>query len=689
MSLMPARLALSELRRLTAGRLPRVALAALLLVPSLYAGLYLYANKDPYGGLERVPAAVVVEDAGTTLADGERLEVGDQVARELVESKSFGWHRVDRRAANAGVGDGTYNFALIVPRDFSAALASSADFTPRQALLEVETNDANNYLSRTIANQLVAQVTKSVASQVSSTAANQLLLGFSTIHDKVGEAAKGANKLASGLDTAHSGAAKLGTGADQLVTGQKKLLAGSEQLASGAGDASAGADRLASGASQLHDGLQQLDSGTASLPAQTRELADGARQVADGNARVAAQGRAVATASNSLVAAVSSSQGELADRLRAAGLTDEQVALVTTEAEKLTGPVTDANQRVTSASADLDRLAAGSEKVADGAERLADAAGPLHAGIHRANQGSADLDRGAQQLADGNRRLSAGARELADGQRTALAGAGRLADGADQLTSGLSALSTGAHQLRDGLKSGLRSIPDPSAEARKAVAQTLGNPVGVKGLSLASAASYGAGLAPFFLSLSLWIGAYVLFLLVRPLSNRAVAAGQRSWRIAIGGWMAPALLGVVQAVVVWAVVLTSVGLPARHSGLLLAFLLAVSMTFVMVLHALASRLGAPGKFLGLVLMVVQLVSAGGTFPWQTLPEPLHPLHHVLPMSYAVDGVRRLMYGGSLGHLGVDLAVLAAWALAAFTVSTVAARRAGTWSPLRIKPELTL
>ena len=41
------RLALTELRRVTAGRLPRAALAALVLVPTLYGGLYLYANKDP------------------------------------------------------------------------------------------------------------------------------------------------------------------------------------------------------------------------------------------------------------------------------------------------------------------------------------------------------------------------------------------------------------------------------------------------------------------------------------------------------------------------------------------------------------------------------------------------------------------------------------------------------------------
>jgi len=81
-----ARLALTELRRLTCGRLPRLALVAMLVVPTLYGGLYLYANKDPYAGLAAVPAAIVVEDAGTTLANGERLDSGPKLP-------AIWWHR--------------------------------------------------------------------------------------------------------------------------------------------------------------------------------------------------------------------------------------------------------------------------------------------------------------------------------------------------------------------------------------------------------------------------------------------------------------------------------------------------------------------------------------------------------------------------------------------------------------------
>src|SRR4051794_27987565 len=238
-------MALSELRRLTAGRLPKLAVVALLLVPVLYGGLYLYANHDPYGRLDKIPTAVVVEDEGTTLATGEKLDVGPQVADELVKSMSFDWHRVDRADATGGVSDGKYEFALVLPKSFSSDLASSADFKPRQAQLELLTNDANNYIAHTIANQVVAQVTKTVASQVSETAASQLLAGYNTIHKQVGSAAAGAAQLSQGLASASTGVGKLQTGATQLNTAQKQLSAGATQLATGTAQASQGANSLA------------------------------------------------------------------------------------------------------------------------------------------------------------------------------------------------------------------------------------------------------------------------------------------------------------------------------------------------------------------------------------------------------------------------------------------------------------
>ena len=151
----------------------------------------------------------------------------------------------------------------------------------------------------------------------------------------------------------------------------------------------------------------------------------------------------------------------------------------------------------------------------------------------------------------------------------------------------------------------------------------------------------------------------------------------------------PALFGLGQAVLVFAVVTYGLGIDARHPVGVVAMMMLASVSFVAVLHALAARLGAVGKFLGLVFLVLQLVSAGGTFPWQTLPVPLHALHHVLPMGYAVDALRHLMYGGSLASVGVDAAVLSAYLVGALALTTLTARRARVWTPSRVKPELVL
>ena len=653
------RLALTELRRIGASRVGRLALVAMVLVPSIYGGLYLYANNDPYGGLNRVPAALVVEDTGATLSTGEGLEVGDQVADKLVETGTFDWSRVDRAEADAGLEAGEYDLVLVVPASFSKDLASSATNDPRQATLQIRTNDANNYLARTIANTLVSQVTASVAEQVSSTAASRFLEGFADIHAQVSDAADGAKQLAAGAATAAKGAGDLADGADQLVAGEKKLVTGSDRLASGAGD--------------LADGLGTLRDATADLPSQTAQLADGARQVSDGNAKVASAGRDVADAADTLVGDLTASRGRLADDLRAEGLTQAQVDTVLARVDGLSGPLTDANAKVQSTSTDLDRLAAGAGRVADGAEQLASSAPQLSGGIATAASGSAALATGADQLAAG--------------QRTALDGATKLASGAHDLDDGLGTLAGGATKLSDGLTKGAAGIPDPSAAQRQAMAQTIGSPVTVDRDAEAQAASYGAGLAPFFMSLALWIGGFVLFTRMRALSSRALAAGQPGWRVALGGWLGAALLGAAQAVVAFGVVAGGVGIDVAHPALLVLFMVGVSAAFIAIIHALMARLGVVGQFLALVLMVLQLVSAGGTFPWQSLPTPLHPLHQVLPMSYAVDGVRRLMYGGPLGQLWVDVAVIGAWAVGALVISSWAARRAGTWTAARVKPEL--
>lgn len=627
------RIAVSELRRLSSGTLPKIALVALVLVPLLYASFYLYANYAPYDRLGKLPAAVVDMDTGATGPDGAARNVGAEVTGELLGSDSFQWHEVDQQQAQEGVRDGDYAFAIGIPDGFSSALLSSGQFTPRQATITLTTNDANNYLSGMIADKVSEQIRATIAQHVGTEAANRFLMGFSTIYGK--------------LDEAHRGAEQLADGAQRLVDGEEKLVAGT--------------DRLSSGSAELATGLGTLAERTATLPEQSRALADGASEVAAGNQRIADAGSAVADGSADLQRSLDNARGQLAQRLRDGGLSEQEVQHVLDVLGQLRQPIDKANIRIQDASAKLDTLASGARQVADGAAKLAATAPALTSGI-----GSA---------ADGATQLREGAQTLSQGQQDALRGATQLADG--------------AIRLRDGLAAGLQQVPNPDENTRSATADTIGDPVAVQSAGLSSAGSYGEGLAPFFIGLATWIGAFVLFLLLRPLSERAITGGAAPWRVALGGWLSAAALGAAQVVVLFAAITWLVGIDVAHPVAAIGFAMLTSLTFTAIVHALNALFGAVGKFIALVLLVLQLVSAGGTFPWQTLPEPLYPLHAALPMGYVIDGLRHLLYSGASTEVLGDVGVLAAYLLVALAGSVFAAYRHRMWTVSRLKPELAL
>ncbi|HEY0501157.1 MAG TPA: YhgE/Pip family protein, partial [Kutzneria sp.] len=368
----PIRLAATELRRITAGKLPKIAVLALVIVPLLYGAMYLYANWDPYNNLKALPVALVVDDKGAEV-NGKQLNAGNEVADELLDNPQFDWHRVSDSEAADGVRDNKYTFALTLPADFSQALSSPVRNKPRQGVLQLTTNDSNNYLARTIADKVVDAVRAAVAKKVGTTAADQLLTGYATIRSSTLQAADGASKLADGAAKANDGAQQLATGSADLATGEHKLLDGSNQLVTG---------------------LDLLKSNTASLPSKTQQLADGAKQVADGNAQVAAGGSAIASAAQTVNNNLDGVRSDVQARLQAAGLSADQVSQVLAVLDNARKPLNDANGQIQTVNGKLQQLSTGSRQVADGASQLAAASPQLASGI-------AQADGGATQLRDG------------------------------------------------------------------------------------------------------------------------------------------------------------------------------------------------------------------------------------------------------------------------------------------------
>jgi len=607
----------AELRRLTSTRMRVIALIALILVPVLYGGLYLWANQDPYGNLSEVPVALVVQDDGATLNGADR-NLGDEVADSLLEDGSFDWHEVDAAGARRGLDDGSFDFAVTLPADFTASVASISSKHPRQAEIDLTTNDANNYLASTIGSQAVSRIRTTVTEKVVREAGLTMLDALNTVRVKLLDAADGAGQLTDGLGSAGDGADSLAGGAATLADGTTKLRSGADSLASGV-------DTLAGGLRDLTSGAKQVSGGTAKL-----------RSVAD----------RVGSAADRVTSAVPSLRSDLTARLQDQGLDAAQIAQVLDVVDPIGTRVADLDARVQQAVAQIDRLDDGAARVADGSAKLASGAATAATGAHT----------------------------LADGVTSADAGAHELDNGAHTLASGIRKLDDGAAKLRDGLQDGAQKLPDDGPDTRKAQASTLSEPVGISEASVTQAQNYGAGLAPFFAALAGWIGIYALFLIVKPISKRAVTALRSPIRVTLAGWLTPAALGAVQMVSLFGVLSIALGFSFTHPLPTLGILLLASATFAAIILALNVWLGSVGQFVGLVLMVLQLVTAGGTFPWQTLPAPLAALHHVLPMGYVVDAMRQVMYGGVAGRAWTDAAVLATWLVGALVVAAAGVTR---------------
>ena len=674
------RLALSELKRMTGGILPKLTIVAMVMVPLLYGAVYLYANWDPYGNLDQLQAAVVVQDEGAVTKDGKKLQVGEDVAQTLIDGHKFDWQRVDTpEEASDGVRSGEFAFALTIPADFSANLASPENFdAATQAMMSVTTSDANNYLLTSIVDKVATQVHESVSQQVGEQTANSLLTGYGTIHAQLVKAADGAQQLADGAGTLNDGVATLQNGTGELLTGTNSLVSGQTELLTGTRS-------LQSGASSLDKGLGQLESQTATLPDSTQQLSDGAAAVSAGTATLNSQVQeAIKSAENLDTAVTTRITGKLGALAADGTITPEQAkaigASLAADAANSSPQIAELKSKLAADAADVQKLADGAAAVASGAKTLASSTPALTSAITQAHAGAGQLATGAGTLAEGQSSALDGANQLA-------AGAGQLNSGAADLKAGSSKLFTGATELSTQLHNGAGSVPNPNDEDKQNAAGVIANPIRVDSISQAQAANYGSGLAPFFLVLALWIGAFMLVQVMRPLTVRALASNAPAWKIAVGGWLPFATVATVQAVVLYAVVHFGLGLEPSHPWLTLGLLLLASMAFTALIQGIVALMGTPGKFVVLILLVLQLVSSGGTFPWQTTPAPLHIMHQILPMGHVVEGMRHLVYGADLAPLLPIVLGLLGYLLLGLVFAWAAVAKKKTWTLKTLMPEI--
>ena len=684
------------------GRLPRLALVFVLLVPLLYGAIYLAANWDPYGKLDRLPVAVVNLDTGTTY-DHKDVHAGDDFARSLHTQHTFDYRDVSEAEADRGLREGDYYLAIEVPADFSADLVSGQGDDPRRAGIRLRRNDANGFVIGSITNSAQNAIARSVDESATASYFDAVFANLRTIRSGLADATDGAQRLHQGIASADDGSGKVADGARTAATGADDLHDGARQLATGLRTAKNGSGDLVSGIDTLHNGAGRLADGAGDVADGTQQLNDKAQPVLKVAARdlphIERETKAVANNLDDLAQTAAGSTGSISSDLAtidasldalekanpaladdpafrrarqrvedAAGRSDEIAADVKAGA----GRVHQANQRVqsagdlaaraTKASRDLDRLNAGAHDVASGAKTL-------DRGLRGAETGARRLDAGLGTASTGADQLSAGSGTLASGLHD-------LSDGADDLHDGLGTLDSGSKKLATQLDKGTDRIPSVTPDEQERAVQVLSSPADVSMTVDNPATFYGRGLAPLFFSIALWVFGISVFLVVRPVSGRALVGRASAVRLALAGWAPVGTIAVAAGWLMLGVVWLTLGLDPKHPLLAFGVVTLGAVAFSAFAHLLRTALGTVGSSLLLVTLILQLAAAGGTYPAPILPRFFAAIHPFLPMSYLIDAFRVVVSGGLAAHLARDVAILFAMAVVALslTVLTVARRK---------------
>ncbi|GAA1583501.1 YhgE/Pip domain-containing protein [Actinomadura kijaniata] len=680
-----------ELRRFRRNRLTAIGLVGLVMLPLLYAGLYLWSFWDPYGRLSHLPVALVVEDRPAK-ADGKQVHAGADLAEELEKRRIFAWKRVDAATADRGVRKGDYYMSLTIPPDFSTRLASpSGDGTPAPAGLRLQLNDSNNYVVGTVAQAAFKEVSAAAREKAIRGYFDQILVSFGTLHGELDKAAKGADKLADGSGKAHEGAGKLSKGLGDARTGAGKLHASSGRLTNGLGALRDGAQQVAAGNQRLAAMVNQASDAVLPLLRENAPeirdaallVARGADALADGANRLPAQTRQAvrdAEAARAELRTYLAAHPEIPDRIR------QDLLRVSGRVVQVARQV---DGYVRAHTAELRKIAADARQVQRLANEVAKNAPTLAARVERARRDVNRLSSGARQVSAGAGKLMNGSARLTTGLGTLQNGLGRLADGSVTLSTALLQISDGSGKLATGLHQGTDKVPDYGEDERAGRADMMSDPVRLASDTDNKVPNYGTGFAPFFVPLALWVGAMLIYMMLRPVNQRAQASNAPGWRVALAGWLPAVAIGIGQVLIVLAVLRFALGLEAANWPGLIALLALASASFLAVVQWVNVKFGPIGRVVALALLMLQLTSAAGTYPIETSPGFFQAIRPFLPMPWTVDAARRLISGGDLTPVWQGGAVLVAFLVGGLLLSALAVRRNRVWTMKRLHPVLKL
>ena len=661
----------AEWKHLFSNKILLISMAVISFIPILYSGFFLGSIWDPYGQTKNLPVAFVNEDKGASL-NGKSLNVGESVEKKLKDNHDLGWEFVSKQQADEGVNSGHFYAVVTIPSDFSQKAASITESEPQQAVINFTTTPAKNYIGSLVSNQAAAKVKSSVSEQITQAYAKGILENLDKLGMGLDTAANGASTLHDGLGRLQSGTQTYVGGVKQLAVNQQSLTGGLAQLSDGSRKLQAGLGQLSnnlpteSQLSQLSDGMKQLQSGINQLNA----------SVSNPSPALVAQQNKVETDAQTLAQTMRASESDLLAAggtlqtlgAQAAASGSESTTISLSQISNISRAFTETQTIIEQTTTLLKDLRVLTQQLSAQQTQLRAGVSTLNKGVNQLAPNAITAFNGYNSVRFANNQLLAGSASLTNGLSEAKSGSQKLANGASLLESRSGALIDGTSQLTSGADTLANKLTDASNRIKiqptgATTQQQIANPVKSEMTEKGNVPNYGYALSPYVLSLSLFVGALVLNV-IYPI--RKTFSEQES---AIRWWLSKASVAGVaafmQATILMLVMVFFLGLTPEHPAHFIGAIYLTSFAYMSIVSLLVIVLDNPGRFLAMVLLVLQLGSSEGTFPIQTANGFFQAINPLVPMTYSIRALRQAISGGlDNAFYGGSMWVLAGFLLVA-------------------------
>ena len=626
------------------GKFKYVVIFVILFIPFVYSFFYLKAYWDPYGkgNIDNLPVAVVNEDTG---------DKGQSLIDGIKDSKKLKLFVISNDKAEDGLYDGKYYAIIKIPSDFTDSMESVSSDNKKHATITYSPNQKSNYLSSQIINTVVLNVEKNIDNEINSNIVKGLSNNLKEVPNK--------------LDEINNGFNKLNDGTNKLKDGSTKILDGSTSLSKNYSKFNNALSTVDLGTKKLYDGSKELDAGLLKL------------QLALSNMDLSGL--------NDL----QNSVGYLNDKEYEfnAGLQSYNmlVTVAINNPEYLNYPMStlhSVDERIPNLEITLkDYILESSNTLNSSSSQILGGVNMLNTELNGDESKINDLKSKLVELKQGVDSLKAGSSNIVNGL-------GKLNEGSKELTNGSNQIFNGINDLKNAnstLNTGITTLNNSVIDARKELLSKTGDtrnelekvetleeyskePIKVETKEVNKVKSYGTAFSPLFICVGLWVGCLMMFMvLYYDKDQRYGIFGMEDKRY-VKKTLAYHALITISAFVLAICLNIFLDLNITNYALYYLSFILIGNAFMSLIEFLITNFEDIGKFIALILLVLQLAASGGTFPIQVVTKGFRWMNQYLPMTYAINLLKESLIKVENNLIGKPVIVLLVIFVVFFTIN---------------------